>query len=59
MNREESIEKSVSNAAASVEIEGYQVDKDCRDWCKKVLLGEMSKEDYYRRLLIKAGVATT
>lgn len=52
----DSVDRSVANAAASVEMEGYTIDEECRDWCRMVLLNQMSKEDYLHLLLKKAGV---
>ncbi|MBQ9044888.1 MAG: hypothetical protein IJ112_02940 [Oscillospiraceae bacterium] len=56
MSREESINRAISNAAASVEMEGYRIDEDCKEWCRKVLLHEMTHEEYLELLLKKAGV---
>lgn len=50
------IDRSIANAAASVEMEGYTIDEECKDWCRMVLLNQMSKEDYLHLLLKKAGV---
>ena len=41
-----SIDKAIENAAASVEMEGYVIDNECKDWCRKLMLGEISMEDY-------------
>ena len=56
MSHEESINRSIANAAASVEMEGFCVDEECKDWCRLVLLNQMSKEEYQNLLLKKAGV---
>ena len=57
MSHEESIERSIANAVASVEIEGLHIDTECIDWCRQVLLNQMSKEEYLKLLLKKAGVS--
>ena len=56
MSRVESINRAISNAAASVEMEGYRIDEDCKEWFRKVLLHEMTHEEYLELLLKKAGV---
>ena len=56
MNQEKSIKRSVENAAASVEMEGFCIDEQCKDWCRLVLMNQMSKEEYLCLLLKKAGV---
>ena len=56
MNHEKSIDRSVENAAASVEMEGFHIDEECKDWCRLVLMNQMSKEEYLNLLLKKAGV---
>ena len=56
MGHKESVNRAITNAAASVEMEGFRVDDECRDWCRLVLLNQMSKEEYLNLLLKKAGV---
>lgn len=56
MSRDESIARSISDAAASVEMEGYTVDAECREWCRKVLTHEITAEEYLTLLMNKAGV---
>jgi hypothetical protein len=56
MSHEESINRSIANAAASLEMEGFRVDDECKDWCRLVLKNQMSKEEYLSLLLKKAGV---
>ncbi len=56
MSREESINRSIANAAASVAMEGFYVDEECKDWCRSVLMDQISKEKYLSLLLRKAGV---
>ena len=56
MSHEESINRSIANAAASVEMEGYHIDAESRDWCRMVLEDKMTKDEYLRLLMKKAGV---
>ena len=51
-----SIDKAIENAVASVEMEGYQVDSECLQWCKKLLEKEISMEQYIALVKQKAGV---
>lgn len=41
-----SIDKAIENAAASVRMEGYQINSECVQWCKKLLKKEISLEQY-------------
>ena len=50
------IEKAVENAAASVEMEGFPVDEQCREWCRQLLSGEITMEQYIRRAKEKVGL---
>jgi len=51
-----SIDKAIENAVASVKMEGYQVDSECLQWCKKLLEKEISMEQYITFVKQKAGV---
>ena len=51
-----SIDKAIENSAASVGMEGYEIDDQCKDWCRKVLLGEMTMEEYIVLIKRRAGV---
>lgn len=46
MSFEDSVNKSIAHAAASVEMEGFHVDDECREWCRKLLMKEISFEQY-------------
>ena len=59
MTQKETVEKTVANAAASVEMEGYRVDAECRDWCRMLLLGEITFDQYLALAKKKAGVSTS
>ena len=49
-------DKAIENAAASVEMEGYQIDEQSKEWCKKLLLNEITMEEYIELVKLKAGV---
>lgn len=59
MTQKETVEKTVANAAASVEMEGYHVDAECRDWCRMLLLGEITFDQYLALAKKKAGVSAS
>lgn len=40
------IEKAIKNASASVEMEGFLVDEQSKIWCRKLLLNEITMEQY-------------
>lgn len=44
-------EKAISNAIASVKIEGYKFSEYHQNLCKDVVLGRMTKQDCIKRLL--------
>lgn len=49
-------DKAIENAVASVEMEGYQIDEQSKEWCKKLLLNEITMEEYIELVKLKAGV---
>ena len=51
-----SIDKAIENAVASVKMEGYQIDNECVQWCKKLLSKEISMEQYITLVKQKSGV---
>lgn len=51
-----SIDKAIENSAASVEMEGFRIDEQCIDWCRKLLNGELSMEEYIVLVKQRAGV---
>lgn len=51
-----SIDKAIENSAASVEMEGYKIDKQCKEWCRKLLLGELTMDEYIVLVKQNAGV---
>jgi hypothetical protein len=56
VSHEESLNRSIADAAASVAMEGFCIDEECKDWCRMVLLNKITKEEYLSLLLKKAGV---
>lgn len=54
MSHEESLNRSIANAAASVAMEGFCIDEECKDWCRMVLLNKITKEEYLSLLLKKS-----
>ncbi len=48
---------SITEAAASLAMEGFHVDEEARRWCEQVLQNKLTKEEYLKRVLAKAGVA--
>lgn len=51
-----SIEKAIEIAAASVEMEGFRIDEQNREWCRQLLREEITMEQYIRLVKQKAGV---
>ena len=54
--RVNTIDKSINNAAASIEMEGFHIDEQSRIWCKQLLLNEITMEEYISKVKQKAGV---
>ncbi len=52
-----SIDKAIENAIASVKMEGYQVDSECVEWCRKLLEKEINMAQYIELVKQKSGVA--
>ena len=57
MTHDESIERTIANAVASVEMEGFHVDEDCRNWCQMLLDGKITFQQYLENAKKKFGVA--
>lgn len=53
-----SIENTIEDAAASVEMEGYHIDEQSKEWCRQLLRKEITMEEYIILVKKKAGVAT-
>ena len=56
MENKKDIEKIISNAAASIEMEGFYVDEECKEWCREYLRDEITMDEYMKRLLEKVGI---
>ena len=50
------IDKTIANAVASVEMEGLHIDEQSKIWCKQLLLKEITMEEYIDLVTQKAGV---
>ena len=61
LNRKEviymSIDKAIENAVASVEMEGFSIDEQSKDLCRKLLNKEISMEQYVSLIKQAVGVA--
>lgn len=53
---EKEIDKAIKNASASVEMEGFSIDEKSKILCKKLLLNEITMEEYILFVKQKAGV---
>lgn len=53
---EKEIDKAIKNASASVEMEGFSIDEQSKILCKKLLLNEITIDDYILLVKQKAGV---
>ena len=53
-----STDKILENAIASVQMEGYHMDNECIQWCKKLLEKEIDMQQYIDLLKQKSGVIT-
>lgn len=53
---EKEIDKAIKNASASVEMEGFSIDEQSKILCKKLLLNEITMDDYILLVKQKAGV---
>ena len=52
-----SVERAIKNAASSVEAEGYHIDEQAKELCRKFLNKEISWSQYVAQIKNKAGVA--
>lgn len=50
------IERSIRTATVSLEMEGLHVDEQCIAWCRQMLAGEISSEEYLKLVTARAGV---
>ena len=52
-----SIDKAIENAVASIEMEGFSIDEQCKDWCRMLLNNEISMEQYISLIKQSVGVS--
>ena len=52
-----SVDKAIENAVASVEMEGFSVDEQSKEWCKQLLTNVITMEQYTCLLKQSVGVA--
>lgn len=52
------IEKSIRTATVSLEMEGLHVDEQCVAWCRQMLSGEISPEEYLKLVTARVGGLT-
>lgn len=50
------IERSIRTATVSLEMEGLRVNEQCIDWCRQMLSGKISLEEYLKLVTMEAGV---
>lgn len=51
-----SIERALENAVASIEIEGFHVNEEYKEWCRQFMRDEITMEQYIQRLKESVGV---
>ena len=51
-----SIDRAIKNAAASIEMEGYMIDEQCKDWCHKLLNYEITMDEYIKLVKEQVGI---
>ena len=49
-----SIDKAINNAAASVEIEGYHIDEQTKEWVRLLLEEKITMDEYIALVIEKA-----
>ncbi len=53
---EKQIERCIKNATFSLEMEGFSVDEQTKEWCRRLLNKEITMEEYLTMAKAKAGV---
>lgn len=51
-----SIDQMINDGVASIEMEGYHIDEQAKIWCKQLLLGQITMDEYIQLVKNKAGV---
>ena len=52
-----SIDKAIKNAAGSVEMEGYHIDDQTKEWVRLLLEEKITMDEYIALVMNQAGVA--
>ena len=52
----ERIERAIESAAASMKMEGFQIDQESIDLCRRLLKGEITMEEYISAVTGKKAV---
>lgn len=58
MYDEDAIEKAIRNSAASIEMEGFHIDEECKEWCREYMRGKITMEEYIERLKKQVAIDT-
>ncbi len=54
----EKIEKAINNSLASIEMEGFYIDEECKEWCRQLMRNEITMDEYIERVKKQAGIDT-
>ncbi len=58
MRNEDEIERAIRNSAASIEMEGFHIDEECKEWCRQLMRNEITMDEYIERVKKQAGIDT-
>lgn len=54
----EKIEKAINNSLASIEMEGFYIDEECKEWCRQLMRNEITMDEYIERVKKQVGIDT-
>lgn len=54
--QKETLDTLIDNAAASVEMEGFRINEQSKNWCKQLLQNKITMKEYIELVKKKAGV---
>lgn len=54
--QKETLDTLIDNAAASVEMEGFCINEQSKNWCKQLLQNKITMNEYIELVKKKAGV---
>lgn len=54
----EKIEKAINNSLASIEMEGFYIDEECKEWCRQLMQNEITMDEYIERVKKQVGIDT-